>query len=70
MDSSKLPLRRLFIALYAGVTITTEVGEPKSIEKDGMLIIVQDEISHVNATPETLSNVIKQIKEIRKSIVE
>lgn len=55
---------------YTSVKITTEVGEPKSIEKDGMLIIVQDEISHINASPETLQSILNQIKEIRKSIIE
>lgn len=55
---------------YNKVKITTEVGEPKSIEKDGMLIIVQDEISHIEASPEILQSIINQIKDIRKSIVE
>ncbi|MBN2166566.1 MAG: hypothetical protein JW717_09845 [Marinilabiliaceae bacterium] len=55
---------------YLNVKITTEVGEPKSMEKDGMLIIVQDEISHIEASPETLQSIINEIKEIRKTIVE
>ena len=55
---------------YKDVKITTEVGEPKSMEKDGMLIIVQDEISHIDASPETLQNIINEIKEIRKTLIE
>ena len=55
---------------YSKVKITTEVGEPKKIEKNGVLILVQNEISHVEASPETLKNIIKEIKDIRQFIVE
>jgi hypothetical protein len=54
---------------YADVRITTEVGEPKKIEKDGTLIIVQNEISHVEMSPETLQNIIKEIKNLREFII-
>jgi hypothetical protein len=55
--------------LYKNVKITKEVGEPKTIEQDGMLIIVQDEVSHVNISPEDLGTIIDKIKEIRADIV-
>lgn len=54
---------------YADVKITTEIGEPKRIEQDGMLIIVQDEISHVHITPEQVKNIIAQIKKVREFVV-
>ncbi len=54
---------------YKDVRITTEFGEPKRIEKDGTLIIVQDEISHVEITPEQIKNIISQIKKVRDFIV-
>jgi hypothetical protein len=55
--------------LYSQVKITTEFGEPKKMEVDGSLIIVQDEISHVEITPEQVTAIINQIKKIREYIV-
>ena len=55
--------------LYKNVKITREVGEPKTIEQDGMLIIVQDEISNVEVSPEDLGTIIEKIKDIRSYIV-
>jgi glutaredoxin-related protein len=55
--------------LYKNVKITREVGEPKTIEQDGMLVIVQDEISHVEVSPEDLGTIIEKIKDIRSYIV-
>ncbi len=55
--------------LYSGVKITTEVGEPKRMVIDGSLIIVQDEISHVEVTPEQVTAIINQIKKTREFIV-
>ena len=54
---------------YKEVRITTEFGEPKRIEKDGTLIIVQDEVSQVHITPEQVKNIIAQIKKVREFIV-
>ena len=54
---------------YAEVKITTEFGEPKRIEKDGTLIIVQDEISHVEITPEQIKNILAEISSLRDFIV-
>lgn len=55
--------------LYSKVKITTEFGEPKKMEVDGSLIIVQDEMSHVEITPEQVKAIIAQIKKIREYIV-
>ncbi|WP_075603336.1 hypothetical protein [Saccharicrinis aurantiacus] len=54
---------------YQGVKITTEFGEPKRIERNGTLIIVQDEISHVEIAPESLTKIIKEIKSLRDFII-
>ncbi len=54
---------------FKEVRITTEFGEPKRIEKDGTLIIVQDEVSQVHITPEQVKNIIAQIKKVRQFIV-
>ena len=62
-------MRRLKEA-YSTVKITTELGEPKRIEKDGSLIVFQDEISTVNYTDEDLKNIISIIEELRSKIVE
>ena len=55
---------------YEKVRITTEMGEAKRIEKDGVLIIVQNEISHIEASPETLKAIMQEIKNIRQFIIE
>jgi len=54
---------------YEGVKITTEFGEPKRIERNGTLVIVQDEISHVEITPEQINAIIKEISNLRDFIV-
>ena len=54
---------------YAGVKITTEFGEPKRIEKNGTLIIVQDEISHVEISQEQIDAIVKEISSLRDFIV-
>ncbi|SFE28936.1 hypothetical protein [Thermophagus xiamenensis] len=55
--------------LYKGVKITREVVEPKTIEQDGMLIVVQDEVSHVDISHDVLGKIIEKIKEIRAYII-
>lgn len=54
---------------YSGVTITTEVGTPTRVERNGILMIEQNEVSKVNITPEQLKAIIVQIKSIRSIIV-
>lgn len=57
-------------AAYAPIRITTELAEPKRIEKDGTLIVIQDEISTVHYTEEQLATIMDLISKIRNKIVE
>lgn len=50
---------------YDDVKITYEVGEPQTIEKDGMLMVVQSETSHVLMSDETLQQIIEVTQQIR-----
>ncbi len=52
-------------SVYEQVKITYEVGEPETIEKDGMLIVVQNETSHVDMSDELLQTIIDITKEVR-----
>jgi hypothetical protein len=54
---------------YDGVKITTEVGEPTKKEINGSLVIIQNEISHIEASPETIKNIIKEIKSLRQFVI-
>ena len=56
--------------VYDNVRITTEFGEPVSKEVDGMLVIEQNEITHVDITPEQVSEIIDKIKALRSFVVE
>lgn len=47
------------------VTITYEIGEPKTVEVDGMLMVIQDESSTIEMSDETLSEIIAIAEEIR-----
>jgi hypothetical protein len=47
------------------VKITYEVGEPSTIEKDGMLIVVQSESSQVNMSDESLQQIIEITEQVR-----
>jgi hypothetical protein len=51
--------------VYDDVKITYEVGEPQTIEKDGMLMVVQSETSHVLMSDETLQKIIEVTQQIR-----
>ncbi|MDF1573601.1 MAG: hypothetical protein P1P86_00210 [Bacteroidales bacterium] len=52
-------------SVYDQVKITYEVGEPETMEKDGMLIVVQSESSHVSMSEETLRKIIEVTEEVR-----
>jgi hypothetical protein len=54
-------------AIYDDVKITYEVGEPQTIEKDGMLMVVQSESSHVTMSDETLQEIITIIEQVRNT---
>lgn len=51
--------------IYDNVKITYEVGEPQTIEKDGMLMVVQSESSHVTMSDETLQKIIEITEQVR-----
>ena len=52
-------------AAYDDVKITYEVGEPQTIEKDGMLMVVQSESSQVTMSDETLQMIIEVTAQVR-----
>jgi hypothetical protein len=52
------------------VEITYEQGEPEMVEKDGMLIIIQNETSIVHFTNDLLTNIINKIDELRNISIE
>ncbi|PLX12899.1 MAG: hypothetical protein C0594_01900, partial [Marinilabiliales bacterium] len=56
-------------AQYDEITITYELGEPESVEKDGVLMIVQNETSHVDISKEQLDKIIAATEEVRNSII-
>ena len=51
--------------VYDEVKITYEVGEPQTIEKDGMLMVIQSETSHVMMSAEILEKIIDTTLKIR-----
>lgn len=55
--------------IYKNVRISYEVGEPESVEKDGMLVIVQNEKSIVDISDEDLNAIINKIEDIRNNIL-
>lgn len=51
------------------VNITYEIGEPETIEKDGMLVIVQNEKSIVEISEEQLNRIIEETKKVRNKLI-
>lgn len=56
-------------SLFDQVTITYELGEPEMVEENGMLVIKQNEKSHINVTPEILSKILDQTKQLRNELL-
>ena len=56
--------------LFSDIKITVEIGEPKRIEIDGMLTIVQTETSVVNYTDEQMNNIVKQAEVVRNKLIQ
>ena len=50
---------------FDNVKITYKTGEPRAIEENGMLMIVQQEYSVVDVTPQTLEEIIEKTAFIR-----
>jgi hypothetical protein len=57
-------------SLFDGISITIEIGEPKEVEVDGMLTIVQTERSIVNYTDEQMKAIIEQSEHIRNKLIQ
>ena len=56
-------------AEFDQVEITYEMGEPETVEKDGMIMIVQNEKSIVHITDEQMQRIIIKTEEIRNKLI-
>jgi hypothetical protein len=54
---------------FDNVEITYEIGEPETVEQDGMVMIVQNEKSVVNITDDQLTKIITKTKQIRNKLI-
>jgi hypothetical protein len=54
---------------FNDVTITIKKGEPEAIEEDGMLVIVQNDESIVDISPERLKSIIEKTEQIRNKLI-
>jgi len=54
---------------FEKINITYEIGTPEIIEKDGMLVVVQNEKSNVEITEEQLNNIIEKTEEVRNKLI-
>lgn len=54
--------------VFDEVEIIYEMGEPESVEKDGMVMIVQNEKSIVQITEEQLKKIINKTEEVRNKL--
>jgi len=54
---------------FNDVTITIKKGEPEAIEEDGMLIIIQNDVSTVHISPERLNSIIAKTEQIRNKLI-
>ncbi len=53
---------------FDGVEILYEVGEPETVERDGKLVIIQNETSVVKINEEQLSEIIAKVARVRKKV--
>jgi len=51
------------------IEITYKMGEPETVEQDGMILIVQKEESIVNITDNQLKNIINRTEQIRNQLI-
>jgi hypothetical protein len=54
---------------YRDIRITYSVGEPKTVEKDGALVVVQTDQSKVEMTGEQLSGIIEITQSVRNKLI-
>lgn len=55
--------------VFDKVEITYEMGKPETVEKDGMVMIVQNEKSIVRITDEQLQEIINKTEEVRNKLI-
>jgi len=55
--------------VFDQVEIRYEMGEPETVEKDGMIMIVQNEKSIVHITDEQLQQIINKTEEVRNKLI-
>jgi hypothetical protein len=55
--------------VFDQVDIIYEMGKPETVEKDGMVMIVQNEKSIVQITDEQLQQIISKIEEVRNKLI-
>jgi len=55
--------------VFDQVDIIYEMGRPETVEKDGMVMIVQNEKSIVQITEEQLQQIISKIEEVRNKLI-
>ena len=56
--------------IYDGIRITIEVGEPRSVEVDGMLTFIQTDVSTVHYTEEQMQAIITQAESVRNKMIK
>ncbi|KPK88194.1 MAG: hypothetical protein AMS27_00100 [Bacteroides sp. SM23_62_1] len=54
---------------FDNIEITYKMGEPETVEQDGMIMIVQKEESVVNITDNQLKNIIRKTEQIRNQLI-
>ena len=57
-------------SIYDGIRITIEIGEPKMVEVDGMLTIVQTETSIIHYTDEQMQAIVTQSEAVRNKLIK
>jgi hypothetical protein len=57
-------------ALYKDVKITYEIGEPTTVEKNGVITFLSNDKQTVNMSDETLKAIISKVQKVRNQIVE
>ena len=55
---------------YEPIEITYELGEPEMVEKDGMLVVVQNEKAIINASEKDFENIKNIVADIRYNILK
>jgi len=56
--------------IFSGIRITVEVGEPRQVVVDGMLSIVQTDITTVHYTDEQMQAIVSQAEVIRNKLIK